>query len=293
MPDLKGGSDMASWARRRPGRINLARVQWLPHTILILLLLLTIIPVALLLLFSFKNNTQFITQRFTITLPLYLENYSKAWNADIGKYMLNSVLYTVGGVSLTLVPAALSAYVFARLRFIGKELLFYMVLGLLMIPGVLTLIPAFILIIDLKLLSTRWAFWLPYASGGQAFAILVLRTSFAGLPEDLFESARVDGAREIRIFWSLVLPLSLPILGTLALLQANVIWNDLIWPLTVNTNPELKPVMAGLMIFTGIFRTEFGPLFAGYVLASLPMIGLFAFTSRLFIRGLMSGAIRM
>ena len=121
----------------------------------------------------------------------------------------------------------------------------------------------------------------------------MLRTSFAGLPEDLFESARVDGAREIRIFWSLVLPLSLPILGTLALLQANVIWNDLIWPLTVNTNPELKPVMAGLMIFTGIFRTEFGPLFAGYVLASLPMIGLFAFTSRLFIRGLMSGAIRM
>ena len=284
---------MASLTRRRAGRINLARVQWLPHTILILLLLLTIIPVALLLLFSFKNNTQFITQRFTITLPLYLENYSKAWNADIGKYMLNSVLYTVGGVSLTLVPAALSAYVFARLRFIGKELLFYLVLGLLMIPGVLTLIPAFILIIDLKLLSTRWAFWLPYAAGGQAFAILVLRTSFAGLPEDLFESARVDGAREIRIFWSLVLPLSLPILGTLALLQANVIWNDLIWPLTVNTNPELKPVMAGLMIFTGIFRTEFGPLFAGYVLASLPMIGLFAFTSRLFIRGLMSGAIRM
>ena len=284
---------MASLTRRRPGRINLARVQWLPHTILILLLLLTIIPVALLLLFSFKNNTQFITQRFTITLPLYLENYSKAWNADIGKYMLNSVLYTVGGVSLTLVPAALSAYVFARLRFIGKELLFYLVLGLLMIPGVLTLIPAFILIIDLKLLSTRWAFWLPYAAGGQAFAILVLRTSFAGLPEDLFESARVDGAREIRIFWSLVLPLSLPILGTLALLQANVIWNDLIWPLTVNTNPDLKPVMAGLMIFTGIFRTEFGPLFAGYVLASLPMIGLFAFTSRLFIRGLMSGAIRM
>ena len=284
---------MASLTRHRAGRINLARVQWLPHTILILLLLLTIIPVALLLLFSFKNNTQFITQRFTITLPLYLENYSKAWNADIGKYMLNSVLYTVGGVSLTLVPAALSAYVFARLRFIGKELLFYLVLGLLMIPGVLTLIPAFILIIDLKLLSTRWAFWLPYAAGGQAFAILVLRTSFAGLPEDLFESARVDGAREIRIFWSLVLPLSLPILGTLALLQANVIWNDLIWPLTVNTNPELKPVMAGLMIFTGIFRTEFGPLFAGYVLASLPMIGLFAFTSRLFIRGLMSGAIRM
>ena len=278
---------------RRLNRSRFARVQWLSHAILIMLLALTIIPVILLLLFSFKNNTQFVTQRFELTFPLYLENYSMAWNTDIGKYMANSLLYTIGGVALTLVPASLSAYVFARLRFIGRELLFYLVLGLLMIPGVLTLIPAFILIIDLKLLSTRWAFWLPYAAGGQAFAIFVLRTFFSSLPEDLFESARVDGAREIRIFWSLVLPLSLPILGTLALLQANVIWNDLIWPLTINTDPELKPVMAGLMVFTGIFRTEFGPLFAGYVLASLPMIGLFAFTSRLFIKGLMSGAIRM
>ena len=285
---------MASLNLGRPSaRFNVARVQWLSHVILIALLTLTIIPVLLLLLFSFKNNTQFITQRFEITLPLYLDNYTKAWNADIGKYMLNSLLYTIVGVTMTLVPASLSAYVFARLRFIGRELLFYMVLGLLMIPGVLTLIPAFILIIDLKLLSTRWAFWLPYAAGGQAFAIFVLRTFFSGLPEDLFESARVDGAREIRIFWSLVLPLSLPILGTLALLQANAIWNDLIWPLTINTNPDLKPVMAGLMVFTGIFRTEFGPLFAGYVLASLPMVLLFAFTSRLFIRGMMSGAIRM
>ncbi|MDE0608513.1 MAG: carbohydrate ABC transporter permease [Anaerolineaceae bacterium] len=284
---------MAPLTRRFSESVDLRRVQWVSHAILIVLLLLTIIPVLLLLLFSFKNNTQFFSQRFEITLPLYVNNYTRAWNADIGKYMLNSLLYTVGSVALTLVPASLSAYVFARLRFHGKEVLFYMVLGLLMIPGVLTLIPSFILIIDLKLLSTRWAFWLPYAAGGQAFAILVLRTSFAGLPEDLFESARVDGAREIRIFWSIVLPLSLPILGTLALLQANVIWNDLIWPLTINTNPELKPVMAGLMIFTGIFRTEYGPLFAGYVLASLPMIVLFAFTSRLFIRGLMSGAIRM
>lgn len=284
---------MATLTGGRFGAINLRRVQWLSHSILIILLLLTIIPVLLLLLFSFKNNTQFFAQRFEITFPLYVNNYSKAWNADIGKYMVNSLMYTVGSVVMTLVPASLSAYVFARLRFIGKEVLFYMVLGLLMIPGVLTLIPSFILIIDLELLSTRWAFWLPYAAGGQAFAILVLRTSFAGLPEDLFESARVDGAREIRIFWSIVLPLSLPILGTLALLQANVIWNDLIWPLTINTDPELKPVMAGLMIFTGIFRTDYGPLFAGYVLASLPMIMLFAFTSRLFVKGLMSGAIRM
>jgi multiple sugar transport system permease protein/raffinose/stachyose/melibiose transport system permease protein len=244
-------------------------------------------------LFSFKSNAQFFTQRFTLSFPLHLENFVEAWGAHIPKYILNSAIYAVVSVFLALIPASLSGYAFARMRFYGKEILFYLVLGLLMIPGVLTLVPAFVLILKLDLLSTRWAFWLPYAAGNQAFAIFVLRTFFAGLPEELFESARIDGAGEARCLVSVAMPLSQSILGTLALLQVYGIWNDLVWPLTINVNPDIKPIMVGLMSFAGQYRTEFGPLYAGYVIASIPLVVLFAFTSRLFIRGLTSGAIKM
>lgn len=271
----------------------LARGEWKPHVALLALLALTFYPVVLLLLFSVKNNTQFYTKRFTLSLPFYLQNFADAWSSGIATYMANSTFYAVVAVVLTLSAAALSAYAFARMRFIGKELLFYLVLGLLMIPGVLTLVPSFVLMIDLNLLNTRWALWLPYAAGGQAFAIFVLRTFFAGLPEELFESARIDGAGEFTILRKITAPLSKPILGTLALLQVYGIWNDLVWPLTVITDPKLKTVMVGLLTFTDQFRTEFGPLYAGYVIASIPLIVLFAFTSGLFIQGLTSGAIKI
>jgi ABC-type glycerol-3-phosphate transport system permease component len=273
--------------RRRIG------ADWILHLVLVVLLVLTFYPVVLMLLFSVKNNAQFFTQRFTLTFPLHLENFVEAWGAGIAKYLLNSAIYAVVSVTLTLIPASLAGYAFARMRFYGKELLFYLVLGLLMIPGVLTLVPSFVLILNLDMLSTRWAFWLPYAAGGQAFAIFVLRTFFAGLPEELFESARIDGASEVRCLVSVALPLSQSILGTLALLQIYSIWNDLVWPLTINVNPEIKPIMVGLLTFQGQYRTEFGPLYAGYVIASIPLIILFAFTSRLFIQGLTSGAIKM
>jgi ABC-type glycerol-3-phosphate transport system permease component len=269
------------------------RGQWKIHLLLLVLLTLTFYPIVLLLLFSVKNNTQFFTQRFILSFPLYWGNFVQAWNSGIATYMANSALYALVAVVLTLAAASLSAYAFARMRFIGKELLFYLILGLLMIPGVLTLVPSFVLMINFNLLNTRWALWLPYAAGGQAFAIFVLRTFFAGLPEELFESARIDGASEFTVLRRITLPLSKPIMGTLALLQVYGIWNDLVWPLTVITKPELKTVMVGLLRFTDQFSTDFGPLYAGYVIASIPLILLFAFTSGLFIQGLTSGAIKI
>jgi raffinose/stachyose/melibiose transport system permease protein len=288
---------MTTLNRNAPNRSEFARfwqyTQWKVHLTLIVLLVLTFYPVVLLLLFSVKNNTQFFTQRFTLSFPFYLENFVAAWQSGIAVYMGNSIIYALVAVVLTLAAASLSAYAFARMRFMGKEVLFYLILGLLMIPGVLTLVPSFVLMLEFKLLNTRWALWLPYAAGGQAFAIFVLRTFFAGLPEELFESARIDGASELTVLRRITLPLSKPILGTLALLQVYGIWNDLVWPLTVITKPELKTVMVGLLTFTGQFSTDYGPLYAGYVIASIPLILLFAFSSGLFIQGLTSGAIKI
>jgi multiple sugar transport system permease protein/raffinose/stachyose/melibiose transport system permease protein len=286
---------MASIAVSRAGTGMRPRrkIHWGLNAILVTLLLLTFYPVVLMILFSFKDNTQFFTERFTLSFPLYFDNFATAWRSGIYRYLLNSVGYAGVSVTLTLVSASLSAYAFSRMKFVGKEFLFYLIIGLLMIPGVLTLVPSFVLILNLKLLSTRWALWLPYAAGGQAFAIFVLRTFFSNLPEELFESARIDGAGELTCLLKITLPLSPSILGTLALLQTYGIWNDLVWPLTVNTKDNLRPIMTGLLNFVGLFRTEYGPLYAGYVIASVPLIILFAFTSRLFIQGLTSGAIKM
>ncbi len=274
-------------------RERLRQASWAQHVTLGVLLVLTFYPIVLMLLFSVKDNTQFVVQRYELSFPLHFDNFPRAWRGNLFYYIINSVAYVLGGLSLTMVPAVLAAYSFARIRFFGRNVLFYMVISLFMIPWILILLPAFYLVIDLGILSSRQAFWLSYGAWGLPFAIFVLRTFFAGLPEDLFESARVDGAREARILWSIVLPLSKPIVGTLALLQTYSIWNDIIWATTINVNPDLKPIMVGLMQFTGLYRTQYGPLNAGYVIASIPMLLLFAFTSRLFVRGMMSGAIRM
>ncbi len=129
------------------------RGQWKIHLALLVLLVLTFYPVVLLLLFSVKNNTQFFTQRCAFSFPLYLENFIVAWGSGIAIYMGNSALYALVAVVLTLTAAALSAYAFARMRFIGKEVLFYLILGLLMIPGILTLVPSFVLMIEFHLLN--------------------------------------------------------------------------------------------------------------------------------------------
>jgi ABC-type glycerol-3-phosphate transport system permease component len=287
---------MASIAASQTARVTYRprrQMQWGLNLFLIILVILTFYPVILMILFSFKDNTQFYTQRFTLTLPIHLENFVRAFKSGIGKYMINSVIYAGVSVVLALIPASLSAYAFARMKFVGKEALFYLIIGLLMIPGILTLVPSFVLILNLGMLSTRWAMWLPYAAGNQAFSIFVLRTFFASLPEELFESARIDGASEITCLRRITMPLSTSIMGTLALLQVYGIWNDLVWPLTVNTKDELRPVMTGILHFVGLFSTDYGPLYAGYVIASVPLIILFAFTSKLFIRGLTSGAIKM
>jgi multiple sugar transport system permease protein/raffinose/stachyose/melibiose transport system permease protein len=168
------------------------------------------------------------------------------------------------------------------------------VLALTMIPNVLTLVPSFVLTIKLHLNNTYPGVWLPIAAGGQASQIIVLRTFFASVPQELFDSARIDGAGEIRILWGIVLPLAKPILSTLIVLDAMSIWNEYIWPMMVLSDPTCYPLMLQILrLVQDQQQTDPGGMFAAYTLASLPLFILFAFTSRAFIRGLTSGAVKM
>jgi multiple sugar transport system permease protein/raffinose/stachyose/melibiose transport system permease protein len=262
------------------------------HALLGVLVVLTFIPFVLMVLTSPKDNAEFYQSLFSIALPLHLSNYALAW-AEIGPYMLNSVIVTALSTAGVVVLSALAAYAFARFAFRGKEALYYLIIALMMVPGVLTLIPSFVLVKNLGLLDTRWALILPYIAGGEVFAIFVLRAFFASLPEELFEAARIDGAGELAAFWRIGLPLTMPALGTIAILQVLSSWNDYVWPLIVLFDDPLKTLALGLVAFQGRHTTDWGPLMAGYTIASIPLIVLFALTTRTFIAGLTSGGLKL
>ncbi len=262
------------------------------HLVLLLLAALTFYPIFFMIMTSFKDTNEFYHTFWWFALPLHAENYSAAWD-NISHYVGNSILICTTTMISVLVFSSLSAYVFARYRFLGREILFYGVLAILMVPGVLTLVPTFLLVKDLGLLNTYWVMILPYIAGGQAFAIFLLRGFFASLPEELFESARVDGASAFRSYLHLALPLSKPILSVIALTNFLGNWNEFLWPLVTISDDAVKPITTGLLQFSSAYGSQTGPLFAAYAIASIPLFVLFVFASGTFVKGVTSGAFKM
>jgi ABC-type glycerol-3-phosphate transport system permease component len=276
-------------ARRRP--------RWrrdLPIALVLAVLgLLTFVPLIMLLELSFKSQQQMADAMWLPAWPLHFQNYIKAWYI-IQPYMINSVVFSLGTVIISIICSALSAYVLARYDFPGREFFYMAILALLMIPGVLTLITAFVVTVNLGLNNTYWGIWLPLAAGAQAFQIIVLRTFFASLPGELFEAGRIDGAGEMTMLLRIALPLAKPILSTLIVLQIMNVWNEFIWPIMVLSNPEQYPAILGILRLGQLVTArDPGAMYAGYVISGIPLLLLFAFTSRSFIRGLTSGAIKM
>lgn len=262
------------------------------NIILFVLVLLVFYPFVAMLFMSVKDNPQFIHARWVPTLPMHFENYAYAWSA-VGQFVFNSIFVSSVSAVAGITFAALSAYVFARFQFPGKSILFMMIIALMMIPGVLTLVPSFLLVRDLKLLDTYWVLILPYTAGAQPFGIMLLRTFFEGIPHELFESARLDGANELGVMRNIALPLSMPIIGTLAILNVTGHWNDVLWPSVTISNVKLKTIVFGLWSFQSQYYSSWGPLNAAYTISAIPLLIMFIFTSRLFVAGLTSGALKV
>jgi len=260
--------------------------------ILSILVLLTFYPFVAMIFMSLKDNSQFTHARWVPTLPFHFVNYQYAWFA-IHRFIFNSMLVSFSTALGVVFLAAMSAYLFARFEFPGKTFLYFAILALMMIPGILTLVPSFILVRDLKLLDSYWVMILPWIAGGQPFGIILLRTFFEGIPGELFESARLDGASEFMVLRHVAMPLALPILGTLAIMNVLGTWNSVIWPSITVSSDSYKTIVFGLWGFQGQYYQSWGPLNAAYALSSIPLLIMFAFTSRLFIQGLTSGALKV
>jgi ABC-type glycerol-3-phosphate transport system permease component len=259
---------------------------------LVLLLTLVFLPILYLLVFSFKNNAQIYASFWGAPAPWMWSNYADGWRA-IQRFLLNSVWLALASTGITVVCSALSGYAFARHRFPGKEPLYYSILGLMMIPAVLTLIPRYILVKNMGIVDTPWVLILPWAAGDQAFGILLCRGFFATISEELFEAGRVDGATELQLFAWIAAPLSLPILVTLGIVHTFRSYNDYIWPLiTINSSDQQVVTVALTQFNAGFGIVDYGPRFAGYLLAALPLLLMFLLGMRYFIRGLTAGALK-
>jgi len=257
-----------------------------------ILALLQLAPLAIVLLMSGKTQSQFATKPLLLTLPFHFSNYLEAW-LGIRGFMFNSLTISVTTLLGDMLLSATAAYVFARYSFPLKNLLFNLLLALLMIPGITTLFPRYILIRDLGLLGSLWGVIIPGVFGVIPFNVVVFRMYFESLPEEIFEAARLDGAGHVAVFSMIVVPLSWAITSSLAILGVLGTWNDYIWPLLVLNRDDLLTVSVGLVFLSTTRNLRIGVVMAGNVLASLPLLVLFIFAMRTFIRGLTSGALKL
>lgn len=286
------GTSRALAVQKTAAKSNIQFGKWALHFGLGLLAVLEFYPLVLALIMSFKTNTQYTLHPYALTFPLHFSNYVESFTV-IWHYMLNSVAVVLISLIGTLGVSMLAGFAIGRYRFPGREFVYYFIIVLMMVPGVLTMVPQFVLISHLHMVNTWWALVFPYIAGGEVFSIFLLRQFMMGLPQELFDAAQVDGANMWHELWHIAVPSVRPIIAVIAINHIVGWWNDLIWPSIVLTNQKWMTLMPGLYSFTGQKESNVGPLMAGYVLGSIPLILLFLFTSRMFVEGMNSGAFKL
>lgn len=262
----------------------------LTHTILIMMAVLMIFPLLWLVSTSLKEpSKQMIWPPQLIPNPFYPQNYVELFIvAPMELYLANSFKVTLLSVLGTCLSSSLAAFAFARMRFRGKNLLFGILLGTMMLPYAVTVIPTFTIMRQLGWLDTHYPLFVP-AYFGSAFNVFLLRQSYSSIPQDLFDAAKVDGAGFFRIYWQIFIPLGMATLVTIAIFGFLGSWNDLFSPLIYLSTQEKMTVALGLAYLRGRAGTgvsTVGVIMAGSLLVSIPMLLLYGFGQRYFIQGL-------
>jgi ABC-type glycerol-3-phosphate transport system permease component len=278
-------------APRRAGPVGSTLLRGLKHATILAVLTSAMLPLYLMVIVSVKDNQQFYFAPATLTQPMHWENWQTAYGL-ITPALANSLVVSISSTFLTLFIALCAAYFFARFRMPLSGVLWNAILILMMMPTIANLIPLFRLLRDLNMLNTLTALVIVGASAGQIFAIFVLRSFVEDIPGDLFEAAEIDGANHFQQMRIIVLPLAGPILGTVGVMHFISQWNDFVMPLIIIRDHGRLPVMVQLLRMSGEYIKLWGPLMAGYALASIPIILLFVFTMKLFTTGLTEGAVK-
>ncbi len=273
-------------------KIREIRFQSVIEIIMLVIMFFAFVPVMVMLIMSFKTNWEIYNDFFALPQHIAWNNYISAFT-KLRTSMLNTLFVVASAVALTLVVAALSGYVFATMRFPGKNLFYMLIMALMMIPGILYLAPNYSLIQSYGLYNTRWALILPWVSGGQVLGIILCRNAIEAVPKDLFEAAKIEGCGELQALVHIAVPLAKPMLSTIAVMKLVDYYNDFIWPMMVIESNTKQVITVAVKVFTSsVGSTEIGAMFAGYVIATVPLFILFMFTSRLYMEGMTAGAVK-
>jgi ABC-type glycerol-3-phosphate transport system permease component len=267
------------------------------HWVVLLFIgILALFPMYFMAITGLKNGIQLQKNPFNIAIAHPFGTfYVTAWQY-VDKDLLRTVIIIAPSVAGIIVFGMLSAYAFARMEFYGSRVLFYAIFGLLLVPSFLVIIPLFIEVKGFGLENSPFALILPYIAGGQAFAMFIFRQSIEGLPDELFEAGRVDGATHLRMLTSIVAPLSRPIMIVIGLINVTAFWGDYVFPSLVLSPAKSTAAMAigNFVPPTSVSAINTVDLqFAAYTIVSIPMILLFVIFLRYFISGMTSGAVKM
>jgi multiple sugar transport system permease protein/raffinose/stachyose/melibiose transport system permease protein len=220
-------------------------------------------------------------------------NYVQAWGeATFGRYLANSVLYTSSVTALVLALGTAGAYAFARLRFPGKNALYYLILVFLFVPIPGQFIPLYVVLVKLHLADTRIGYILPMVNASLAPAMFILRRFFEGLPREVEEAAMVDGASRFRIYRSIALPMAKPAIAVVGVLTVLSVWNEFVLALIVFSDQGLMPLQVGLQTFQGTYFSEYGLMMAALSISTIPVIAVYVAFQRFIIKGIMGGAVK-
>ncbi|MBM3269791.1 MAG: carbohydrate ABC transporter permease [Candidatus Sericytochromatia bacterium] len=274
------------------------RKAWPLYLLLVGCTALAVIPFLWMLVTAFKTGPEVFRWPPALLPETWtLDNFGKAWGTgNFPRLFLNSLIVASAATLLNVVLDSLAGFAFARLRFPGRDALFAVVLGTMMLPAVVTLIPLFLIVKQLPAFGPGG--WLNTYAGivapgaASAFGIFLFRQYFQTIPREIDEAAQIDGASLWRVYWQLVLPLARPAVVTVAIFTFTLSWNDFLWPLVVATDADMYTVQVGLSYFTTQHSIDWPLLMAGAVIVTLPVLVLYFALQKAFIGGVTLGGVK-
>ena len=266
---------------------------WISRIFIGLLLVLTFYPFVQLLNMSLKSNLKIKLDFLGFPNPIKWENYAKAWDFVVDP-IFNSLFVCAVSLVLILLMVSLTGYDFGRMEFKGKKILFTMLLAVLMIPYTLLIVPNYRIVANMGLLNTHWALILPYIAGQQIFGVVLARTFFESLPQEMFDAAKIDGANEFQVYMRIALPLSVPTLITVGVTVVVAMYNDYIWPTLVLTTGDRMKTFCQIVFnnAAGNGASDLGMLAAAFVIGTMPLLIITCSCLKYYLQGMLEGAIK-
>ncbi|WP_029075081.1 carbohydrate ABC transporter permease [Kaistia adipata] len=273
--------------------VRMALTRWLVTIVLVILAVVTLYPLIFTIINSFKTRADYSADPLGFVTDITFENYLETFERmQVGRLLLNSIITTAGGLILSTVAALFIAYAVTKLKIKGGNYIFLFIIAMLVIPSQVIIYPLYETILDLGFGGTYQGLIFAYAAFGLPLGTYLLSAYFRAIPDELIEAARLDGAGDIRILFSVLLPISIPAIAALSILNFVWMWNDLLLPLVILGGSDKKTLMVGVALLSGQYDVSIPLISAGLIVALLPVIIVYMLFQRQILSGAIAGAVR-